>query len=152
MKIFDHTNPMHIKILKEELAKIKHIIQEHIQTEDSDANNNGYPDETESLTKDARVYFRGIVKMLRNEEQQFSNVPEVLNFLRNKLKAESAELDVITRALYIYLLRNSVRTAMDLNIEVQNMLKSKTAVRDTDDSSFNAWMQDLRNQGINVGD
>lgn len=145
--IFDIKNPLHKQILKEELARAKKILQE-----DLDANNNGYPDETESLTRDARVYFRGIVKMLKNEDQQFSNVPEVLNFLQNKLKAESAELDAIIRALYMYLVGNSVRTAMDLNIEVQNMLKSKTAVGDTDDSSFNAWMQDLRNQGINVGD
>jgi hypothetical protein len=44
--MFDFKNKMHRKILREELKRVKQILSEA----DSDVNNNGYPDDTESTT------------------------------------------------------------------------------------------------------
>ena len=103
--------------------------------------------------KDAKMYFRGIVNMLKDEEKQYSNVPDVLKFLKTKLNVLSADYETIIRALYNYLQTKTTAELMRLNVEVQEMLKRKTPYVDSKDStSFDAWMQQLMKSGEKLGD
>lgn len=196
LKIFDHTNPKHIAILKEELIKAKQLLREYNENEiwnslsinqreelllmiDDDLGPdlaNVYAEEdwkdipeviqsridlsstpdAEKLKepeKDAKMYFRGIVNMLKDEEKQYSNVPDVLKFLKTKLNVLSADYETIIRALYNYLQTKTTAELMRLNVEVQEMLKRKTPYVDSKDStSFDAWMQQLMKSGEKLGD
>ena len=103
--------------------------------------------------KDAKMYFRGIVNMLKDEEKQYSNVPDVLKFLKTKLNVLSADYETIIRALYNYLQTKTTAELMRLNVEVQEMLKRKKPYVDSKDStSFDAWMQQLMKSGEKLGD
>jgi hypothetical protein len=111
------------------------------------------PEKIKEPEKDAKVYFRGIVSMLKNEENKYTNVTEVLNFLKTKLNAESADYETIVRALYRYLQTKSTADLMKLNIQVQEMLKTNAPYVDRDDTSnIDAWMRDLKASGEKLGD
>lgn len=68
MKLVDLSNPRHQQILIEEIARAKRIIAER----DFDANNNGYPDETENPDFGKKTY---IGKEILNHPD-FVNLPE----------------------------------------------------------------------------
>lgn len=196
MKLFDHKNPRHIQILREEIAKIKKLIREYNENEIWDSLSidqreelltavdddlgpdlaNVYAEEDwkdipeaiqsridlsstpdaaklKEPEKDAKIYFRGIVNMLKNEENKYTNVPEVLKFLKAKLNVLSADYETIVRGLYKYLQTKSTADLMRLNIEVQEMLNSNRPYVDNNDTSnIDAWMRDLKASGEKLGD
>lgn len=195
MKIFDHKNPRHIQILKEELAKIKKLIREYNENEIWDSLSidqreellsaidddlgpdlaNVYaeeewkdipeaiqsrinlaavePEKIKEPEKDAKIYFRGIVNMLKNEENRYTNVSEVLMFLKTKLNLLSADYETVVRGLYKYLQTKTTADLMKLNIQVQEMLKTNTPYVDTNDTSnIDAWMRDIKASGEKLGD
>ena len=83
--IFNMKNKKHIKILREELIRVKKLLENY---NDSDVNNNGYPDDTESTTSeltkqeiesidgDSWTYIRGILKMI-NDPERYRNTDEL---------------------------------------------------------------------------
>jgi GH24 family phage-related lysozyme (muramidase) len=196
MKLFDHKNPRHIQILREEIAKIKKLIREYNENEIWDSLSidqreelltavdddlgpdlaNVYAEEDwkdipeaiqsridlsstpdaaklKEPEKDAKIYFRGIVNMLKNEENKYTNIPEVLKFLKAKLNVLSADYETIVRGLYKYLQTKSTADLMRLNIEVQEMLNSNRPYVDNNDTSnIDAWMRDLKASGQKLGD
>ena len=196
VKIFDHTNPKHIAILKEELFKVRKLLKEYNENEiwnslsieereelltaiDDDLGPdlaNVYAEEDwkdipeviqsridlssvpnaaklKEPEKDAKIYFRGIVNMLKNEENKYTNVTEVLKFLKTKLNVPSADYETVVRGLYKFLQTKSTADLMRLNIEVQEMLNSNRPYVDNNDTSnIDAWMKDLRASGEKLGD
>lgn len=111
------------------------------------------PEKIKEPEKDAKIYFRGIVNMLKNEENKYTNVPEVLKFLKVKLNVLSADYETVVRGLYKYLQTKTTADLMKLNIEVQEMLKTNTPYVDKDDTSnIDAWMRDLKASGEKLGD
>jgi GH24 family phage-related lysozyme (muramidase) len=196
VKIFDHTNPKHIAILKEELLKVRKLIKEYNENEiwnalsidereelltaiDDDLGPdlaNVYAEEEwkdipeviqsridlssvpdaaklKEPEKDAKIYFRGIVNMLKNEENKYTNVPEVLKYLKTKLNVSSDDYETVVRGLYNYLQTKTTADLMKLNIEVQEMLKTNMPYVDQNDTSnIDAWMRDLKASGEKLGD
>lgn len=127
--IFDHKNPKHIGILREELKRAKRIMQEY---SDTDQNNNGYPDDTESaspqLTKqeldsidrDAWTYIRGILRMI-NDPERYRNTDDLKKFVAQRVGASTIADDVLKNQLIRYAL-NGVKAVMQLNLDVQRKL------------------------------
>lgn len=111
------------------------------------------PEKIKEPEKDAKVYFRGIVNMLKNEENRYTNVSEVLMFLKTKLNLLSADYETVVRGLYKYLQTKTTADLMNLNIQVQEMLKTNTPYVDTNDTSnIDAWMRDIKASGEKLGD
>jgi hypothetical protein len=129
LQIFDHKNPKHVGILREELKRAKHIMREY---SDNDQNNNGYPDDTESsspqLTKqelesidrDAWTYIRGILRMI-NDTERYRNTDALKQFVAQRVGAATIADDILKNQLIRYAL-NGVKAVMQLNQDVQGKL------------------------------
>lgn len=81
MKIFDAKNPLHIKILKEELMRAKTIIEEDRQ-----------------MMMDANMMVRGIWSIIYRDGE-YKNTNDMQDFIAKVTKAESTDKDDLHVAL-----------------------------------------------------
>jgi hypothetical protein len=100
MKLFDHTNPRHIEILREELQRAKKILTE------SDANM-------------ANMFMRATFSIIYRDSE-FKNTNEMQDFVAGVVNATSTDKDDILNALKQYAKENPEKM-QELNIEVKNM-------------------------------
>lgn len=100
MNIFDHTNPRHIKILREELIRAKQIL-------------------TETNLQTANMYMRGIFSIIYRDND-FKNTNEMQDFIAGVVNATSTDKDDIQDALRDYTRANPEKM-QELNIEISKM-------------------------------
>jgi len=100
MKLFDHTNPRHIEILREELQRAKRILSE------SDVNM-------------ANMFMRATFSIIYRDSD-FKNTNEMQDFVAGVVNATSTDKDDILNALKQYAKENPEKM-QELNIEVKNM-------------------------------
>jgi len=100
MKLFDHTNPRHIEILREELSRAKKILSE------SDA-------------AMANMYMRGTFSIIFRDSE-YKNTNEMQDFVAGVVNATSTDKDDILNALKQYAKENPEKM-QELNISVSKM-------------------------------
>lgn len=104
--IFDHTNPAHIKILREELLYVKNLLRE-------DAN------------KNTRTLIRGILNMIA-DNGRYENTAQVREMLKNELNSVDSSINSIEIALNALATYNA-NAIIQIQSKLGKMLKSKTS-------------------------
>jgi hypothetical protein len=97
MKIFDHTNPRHIEILREEIVRIKQINE----------------------NQSANMYMRAIFSIIYRDDE-FKNTNEMQDFIAGVVNARSTDKDDILNALKHYAKQHPEKM-QELNIEISKM-------------------------------
>ena len=115
ISLFDHTNPRHIQILREEVSRAKKIIKE-----------NQY----------ANMYMRAIFSIIYRDSE-FKNTNEMQDFIAGVVNAESTDKDDILNALKNYAKANPEKM-QDLNIEISQMAEKINPWKTSDKSSLDA--------------
>jgi hypothetical protein len=100
MKIFDHTNPDHIRILREEIARAKRIMSE------ADAGM-------------ANMFMRATFSIIYRDGE-FKNTNEMQDFVAGIVNATSTDKDDILTALKQYAKENPEKM-QELNITIKDM-------------------------------
>ncbi len=100
MKLFDHTNPRHIEILREELYRAKRIL-------------------TETDARMANMYMRGTFSIIFRDSE-YKNTNEMQDFVAGVVNATSTDKDDILNALKQYAKENPEKM-QELNISVSKM-------------------------------
>lgn len=100
MKLFDHTNPRHLQILKEELQYVKQLIEL----------NSGQM---------ANMYMRGTFSIIYRDDE-YKNTNEMQDFVAGVVNASSTDKDDILNALRDYSKTNPEKM-QDLNIQISKM-------------------------------
>jgi len=100
MKIFDHTNPDHIRILREEIARAKRIMSE------ADAGM-------------ANMFMRATFSIIYRDGE-FKNTNEMQDFVAGIVNATSTDKDDILAALKQYAKENPEKM-QELNITIKDM-------------------------------
>jgi hypothetical protein len=100
MKIFDHTNPRHIEILREELHRAKRIL-------------------TETNAQMANMFMRATFSIIFRDSD-FKNTNEMQDFIAGVVNATSTDKDDILNALKQYAKENPEKM-QELNMEVSKM-------------------------------
>jgi hypothetical protein len=98
IQIFDHTNPRHIQILREEISRAKKIVTEN---------------------QEANMYMRAIFSIIyRNTD--FKNTNAMQDFIAGVVNASSTDKDDILNALKDYTRANPEKM-QELNIQISKM-------------------------------
>lgn len=113
MKLFDFNDPRHVEILREELQRAKRIIKEHSRRTIA-----------EGLPHNADLYYRGIMHMLRDKENQFANTAEVAVWLKDQISGTDDDLKTLNDELYQYATENPTKM-MALRVDVGNKLQER---------------------------
>jgi len=100
MKIFDHTNPRHIEILREELHRAKRIL-------------------TETNAQMANMFMRATFSIIFRDSD-FKNTNAMQDFVAGVVNATSTDKDDILNALKQYAKENPEKM-QELNMEVSKM-------------------------------
>ena len=125
MMIFDHRNPRHIEILREEISRAKKLIKEN---------------------QDANMYMRGIFSIIFRDND-FKNTNSMQDFIAGVVNATSTDKDDILNALRDYARANPEKM-QDLNIEISKMAEP---LRPTKFSATSALTPDAYKDGQGRG-
>ena len=115
ISLFDHTNPRHIEILREEITRAKKIIKEN---------------------QFANMYMRAIFSIIYRD-MDFKNTNEMQDFIAGVVGAKSTDKDDILNALKEYT-RTNPDKMQDLNIEISKMAEPTRPTKFTTNSSLDA--------------
>jgi hypothetical protein len=118
MKLFDHTNPRHIEILREELQRAKRILFENDRQQFMQAN----------------MYMRGTFSIIFRDSE-YKNTNEMQDFVAGVVNATSTDKDDILNALKQYAKENPEKM-QDLNMEVSQMSEPINPTKSTGTSSL----------------
>lgn len=126
MKLFDHTNPRHIQILREELSRAKKILVETDRQQFIMANSS----------------MRGIFSIIYRDDE-FKNTNEMQDYVAGVVNSKSTDKDDILTALRQYA-KDNPEKMMEFNIEIQKMSEpihsnNTSGTSSLDADTYKAW-------------
>lgn len=126
MKLFDHTNPRHIQILREELSRAKKILVETDRQQFIMANSS----------------MRGIFSIIYRDDE-FKNTNEMQDYVAGVVNSKSTDKDDILTALRQYA-KDNPEKMMEFNIEIQKMSEpihsnNASGTSSLDADTYKAW-------------
>ena len=118
MKLFDHTNPRHVEILREELKRAKRILSENDRQQFMQAN----------------MYMRGIFSIIFRDSE-YKNTNKMQDYVAGVVNSTSTDKDDILNALKQYAKENPEKM-QELNIDVAEMAEPINPTKSTGTSSL----------------
>jgi hypothetical protein len=118
MKLFDHNNPRHIEILREELQRAKRILFENDRQQFMQAN----------------MYMRGTFSIIFRDSE-YKNTNKMQDYVAGVVNSTSTDKDDILNALKQYAKENPEKM-QDLNRDVAEMAEPINPTKSTGTSSL----------------
>jgi hypothetical protein len=118
MKLFDHTNPRHVEILREELKRAKRILFETDRQQFMQAN----------------MYMRGTFSIIFRDSE-YKNTNKMQDYVAGVINSTSTDKDDILNALKQYAKENPEKM-QELNTDVAKMAEPINPIKSTGKSSL----------------
>jgi hypothetical protein len=118
MKLFDHTNPRHVEILREELKRAKRILFETDRQQFMQAN----------------MYMRGTFSIIFRDSE-YKNTNKMQDYVAGVVNSTSTDKDDILNALKQYAKENPEKM-QELNTDVAKMAEPINPTKSTGTSSL----------------